>query len=181
VRGADEVLRVLRKLDELAPTERQKALDSLRSEYGKVESNPVLPPEDVDLGRYLALAAADQARVTARHFVSDLLAADASGLLAHCGLPFFLEDRRVDRTEDLRQDWVRSLKSKRTDLLALHDLEILSPQEMEKRHGPPPRRLAAWGWKSPGVVLAVAHLSGHAVVLLLRPVGAAWQVVGYHD
>jgi hypothetical protein len=181
VRGAEEVQRALKKLGELPPAEQPKALEALRAEHGGLDSNPVLPPADLDLARYLGLAPVDQARVTARHFVADLIAADASGLLAHCGFPFFLEDLRVDRPEELRALWARSLKSKRTDLLAFLDLEVLTPAEMEKKYGPPPRRLGGWGWRAPGALLAVANLSGHAAVLLLRPAGAAWQVVGYHD
>lgn len=180
-RGADEVQRTVKRLPELTPPERQKALDALQAEFGGAESSPVLPPGDLELGPYLGLPPADQARVTARHFVGALIAADASGLLAHCGFPFHLEDHRVDRAEDLRADWIRSLKAKRTDLLMLLDLEVLTPAEMEKKHGPPPRRLASWSWRAPGALLAVANLSGHAVVLLLRPMGAAWQVVAYHD
>jgi len=172
---------VVKRLPELSPAERQKALDALQAEYGGADSSPVLPPGDLELGPYLGLAPTDQARLIVRHFVGALIAADASSLLGHCGFPFYLEDRRVDRPEDLRQDWVKSLRSKRTDLLVLFGVEVLSPAEMEKKYGSPPRRLGAWAWRTPGSLLAVANLSGHAVVLLLRPMGATWQVVAYHD
>jgi len=102
-------------------------------------------------------------------------------MLAHCGLPFMLEDRRIDRADELRSEWVKNLRAKRTDLLVLYDVELLTPPEMEKKYGAPPRRLSGWSWRSANTSLAVGNLSGHAMVLLLRPVGAAWQIVGFHD
>lgn len=180
-RGTDEVLRQIKRLKDLPPAERQKVADQLRREFGSSDVNPILPPGDLDLDRYTDLPSIDQARVTARHFFNDLIAADTPGMLAHCGLPFMLEDRRIDRADELRADWARSLRAKRTDLLVLYDIELLTPAEMEKKYGPPPRRLSSWSWRAPNAFVAVANLSGHAAVLLLRPVGAAWQIVGFHD
>lgn len=180
-KGADEVARKIKRLGELPQPERDKLVAQLRKEYGASDINPILPPGDLDLQRFSELSAVDQARVTARHFFTDLIAADTPGMLAHCGLPFMMEDRRIDRAEDLRSDWVKSLRSKRTDLLVLYDVEVLSPAEMEKKYGTPPRRLSSWGWRGANAYLAVGNLSGHAMVLLLRPVGAAWQIVGFHD
>ena len=103
-------------------------------------------------------------------------------MLAHCGLPFWVEDRRIDRPDDLRGIWQKSVRTHRTDLLKLYDLEILTPQEMEKKYGLPPRRLQGWNWRASGVgYFAIANLSGHATVVMLKSVGAAWQVIAYHD
>ena len=77
--------------------------------------------------------------------------------------------------------WTRSLRSRRTDLLKLYSVEILTPAEMEKKYGKPPARLSAWPLKSGTTFVAVANLSGHAAIVLLRQAGAAWQVVGFHD
>lgn len=178
---ADEVARKIKRLRDLPQPERDKLVEQLRNEYGSSDVNPLLPPGDLDLQRFSELPAVDQARVTARHFFTDLIAADTPGMLAHCGLPFMMEDRRIDRAEDLRSDWVKNLRAKRTDLLVLYDVEILSPAEMEKKYGPPPRRLSSWSWRGANAYLAVGNLSGHAMVLLLKPVGAAWQIVGFHD
>lgn len=180
-RGVDQVLRQLKRIKELPPAERQKAAEQLRKEFGNADVNPILPPGDLDLDRYADLPSVDQARVTARHFFSDLIAADSQGMLAHCGLPFAMEDRRIDRADELRAEWIKSLRAKRTDLLVLYDIELLTPAEMEKKFGPPPRRLSSWSWRAPNTYLAVANLSGHAAVLLLKPVGAAWQIIGFHD
>ena len=181
IKGADEVNRQIKRLKELSPGERLKLIEHLHKEFGLNEVNPVLPPSDLDLDHYADLPSIDQAKVTARHFFTALIAADSPGMLAHCGLPFMMEDRRIERGEELRGDWTKSLRAKRTDLLVLYDVEILTPAEMEKKYGPPPRRLSSWSWRGANTYLAVGNLSGRAMVLLLRPAGAAWQVVAFHD
>jgi hypothetical protein len=52
---------------------------------------------------------------------------------------------------------------------------------MEKKYGKPPARLSSWAWRQPNTFVAVGNLSGHATILLLHQVGAAWQVIGFHD
>jgi hypothetical protein len=180
-KGADEAAKLLKKWGELKPAERLPMLEQVQKQYGQTGSNPVLPPPDFDFDKYTALTAIDQARITARDFFSDLVTNDTTGLLAHSGFPFMLEDRRFERPEDLRHEWLKSLRSKRTDLLKLYEVEVLTPTDMEKKYGPPPRRLASWNWRGSNTYLAVANLSGHAAIVMLKPVGAAWQVVAYHD
>lgn len=181
VKGADEVARLLKKWPDMKPEERDAALAALQKQYGASESNPVLPPSAFDFNRYVSLSPIDQARATARDFFVDLLGADSAGLLAHSGFPFFLEDHRFEKPEELKSEWLKHLRSKRTDLVKLYDLELLTPAEMEKKYGPPPRRLSSWNWRSQNTYVGVANLSGHAAIVLLRQVGAAWQVVAYHD
>ena len=180
-KGVDDVQKLLKRLPEMSLEDRTKAIAQIQKQYGSAEANPVLPPVDMDLEKYAELPAVDQARVSARHFFTDLINADPTAILAHCGFPFMLEDRRVDRPDELRADWVKSLHSKRTDLLKLYDLEVLTPQEMVKKFGAPPRRLSSWGFRAPNTFVGVANLSGHAAVVVLKQVGAAWQVVAYHD
>jgi hypothetical protein len=178
-KGADDATRLLKKWPELKPEERLAAIEQVRKQMGV--GNPVLPPADFDFGGYAGLSPADQARVTARHFFIDLVGGETSGLVAHCGFPFFMEDRRFERPDELRSEWGKNLRTKRTDLLKLYDVEVLTPAEMEKKYGAPPRRLSAWGWRGQGTFLAVGNVSGHAVVIMLKQVGAAWQVVAYSD
>ena len=180
-KGADEVKRLVDKLPSMKPEERAAALEAIAKQFGQVESNPVLPSNDVDLDKYLGLPTADQAEVVARGFFNDLIAADTGRLVARAGYPFFLEARRVDRPEDLRTQWGKSLRSRRADLLKLYSVEVFLPADMEKKYGKPPARLSAWNWRSPNTYVAVGNLSGHAAVLLLHQAGAAWQVVGFHD
>ncbi len=180
-KGADEVKRLMEKLPSMKPEDRAAALEAMIKQYGQVDSNPVLPGNDVDLDKYLGLTAAEQAEVVARGFFTDLIAADTGKLVARAGYPFFMEARRVDRPDDLRTQWGKSLRSRRADLLKLYSVEVFLPADMEKKYGKPPARLSAWNWRSPNTYVAVGNLSGHAAVLLLHQAGAAWQVVGFHD
>ena len=141
----------------------------------------MLPGVDVDLDRYLSLEPAQQAQVIARGFFLDLIAADTGRLVARSGFPFFMEAKRIDRPDDLRTAWGKSLRSRRADLLKLYSVDVFLPADMEKKYGKPPQRLNAWNWRSPNTYVAVGNLSGHATVLLLHQAGAAWQVVGFHD
>jgi hypothetical protein len=180
-KGADEVSRLIAKLPNMKPDERLAAVQALAKQFGAAESSPVLPTEDIDLEKYLGLAPADQAQVVARGFFLDLIAAETGKLVARSGYPFFMETRRIDRPDDLRTQWGKSLRSRRTDLLKLYSVEVFLPADMEKKYGKPPARLSAWNWRSPNTYVAVGNLSGHATVLLLHQAGAAWQVIGFHD
>lgn len=180
-RGADEVQRLLQKLPSMKPEERAAALEAASKQFGQVESNPVLPGSEVDLDRYLGLEPAQQVQVVARGFFTDLIGGETARLVARAGYPFFMEARRVDRPEELRTQWGKSLRSRRADLLKLYSVEVFLPADMEKKYGKPPQRLSAWNWRSPNTYVAVGNLSGHATVLLLHQAGAAWQVIGFHD
>lgn len=180
-RGADDVTSILRKLPGMKPDDRQVAIQQLQRQFGNVESNPVLPTGDIDLAAYLNLLPQEQVLVIARAFFSDVIAGDAAHLVARSGFPFFMEARRVDRPEELLAQWGKSLRSRRTDLLKLYSVEVLTPADMEKKYGKAPARLNGWNLKAPNTYVAIGNLSGHASILLLRQVGATWQVVGFHD
>lgn len=180
-KGADEVTRLIQKLPTMSEAERVEALETLMKQYGSAETNPVLPGADTDLDAYLGLPPKDQAAVVARGFMTDLIEGDSSRLVARAGLPFFIEGRRIDRADDLKTEWSRTLRSRRTDLLTLYGLEVFAAADMEKKHGKAPQRLSNWSWRAPNTWVAVANVSGHATVLLLRQAGATWQVVGFHD
>ncbi|MEW6434182.1 MAG: hypothetical protein AB1730_21995 [Myxococcota bacterium] len=180
-RVADEVQRAAKKAQELPPEARPAALEELQKQFGGLDINPVLPPKGWDMGRFMELTPQDQARVVARRFFEDLIAGDGRAMVAASGLPFALEDRRIERIDELRSEWARILRSRRADLLTLYSMEILTPAEMEKKYGRPPQRLSRWDTRGPNTFLAVGNLSGHAAVLLLRQVGITWQVLGFHD
>ena len=180
-KGADEVSRVMAKLPSMKPDERAAAIEAMVKQYGQAESNPVLPSGDIDLDSYLGLAPAEQAQVVARGFFTDLIAAETGRLVARAGYPFFMEARRVDRPEELRTQWGKSLRSRRADLLKLYSVDVFLLADMEKKYGKAPARLSAWCWRAPNTYVAVGNLSGHATVLLLHQAGAAWQVIGFHD
>ena len=180
-KGADEVNKLIAKLPNMKPEERAAAIEQISKAFGQVESNPVLPGADVDLDKYLGLKPEEQAEVVARGFFTDLIAADTARLVARAGYPFYLEARRVDRAEELRTHWGKSLRTRRADLLKLYSVEVFLPADIEKKYGKPPARLSSWAWRQPNTYVAVGNLSGHATILLLHQVGAAWQVIGFHD
>lgn len=180
-KAADEVVRAVKKALELPPDQRLDALHAIQKQYGVAEANPVAPPVGWDMERFMALPPQDQALVVARRFFEDLIAGDGRALVAASGLPFYLEDRRVDRADELRSEWARLLRSRRADLLSLYGVEILSAADMEKKYGRMPQRLSGWSTRGANTFLAVGNLSGHATVILLRQVGVAWQVLGFHD
>jgi len=171
----------MQKLPAMTPEERALAIAAIQKQFGQVESNPVLPSGEIDLEKYLELTPAQQVEVMARGFFNDLIAGDTNRVVARAGFPFFMEGRRVDRPEDLKTQWGKTLRSRRADLLKLYSVEVLLPADMEKKYGKAPQRLSGWNWRSPNTYLAVGNLSGHATILLLRQAGAAWQVVGFHD
>ncbi len=172
----EELTRLLAKLKDAPIEQRQGLIDEIQKKFAAM-----VPGVDIDVGKYRELSEADQAKVIARDFLTDVLAGNASGAAAKCGVPFVMEDHRIDHAEDLRTEWARHLRSKRTDLMSVYDIEVLTPADMEKKYGKAPQRLQSWNWRSSGTLFAVANVSGRASVMLMKQFGAVWQVVGYHD
>ncbi len=92
-----------------------------------------------------------------------------------------LEDRRFDTEDELFAVWLKNLREKRTDLLTLYGLEVLTPADMEKKYGKPPARLAQFPYKAARSYVVVGNLSGHAAVVVFRQVGTRWKAAAYHD
>jgi hypothetical protein len=181
-RQADELARAAAKLKELQGAEREKAAEELRKRAAALIGNPVVPPREFDLEAFYTLTDAEQALVVSRAFFEALVTGDAGRVAEFAGLPFMLEDRRIERPDELRSTWAKHLRSKRTDLVTLYGVEVFTPAELEKRHGPPPARLRGWTWRGGGqVFMAVANLSGRAAVVQLKPAGGTWQIVAFHD
>ena len=122
-----------------------------------------------------------QVMALAKQFFADLIAGNSAALVEESGFPFYLENRKVTQSRELLQEWTRNLNRKRTDLLVLYGIEVLTPAEMEKKYGKPPKHLAAIPWRGPDTYLAVANLSGHAAVTIFRRVDGAWRVIAFHD
>ncbi len=180
-KGADEAQRLKTQLPKLSAEEQKAAVETFRKKFAEPDVNPVAPPADVDFAAFSELDDVGQATVIVRSFFNALTAGDVVKLMRFQGLPFSLEERKLDKPEDLRLEWTRQVRAKRTDLLQLYGVKILTPTEMEKQYGKPPARLAQWNWRAPKTLVAVANVSGRARILLLRQVGASWQIVGFHD
>ncbi|HZH76011.1 MAG TPA: hypothetical protein VEY88_08260 [Archangium sp.] len=122
----------------------------------------------------------DEVRDEARYLLSYLLTGDVRSTLQMLSFPFQLEERSFDTPEALVVTWVKQLRQKRTDLVTLYDIEVLSYGDMEKKYGKPPARLGALATRGE-VYAAVANLSGRAAVILYRREGVSWKAFAYTD
>lgn len=185
----DQLQRQIEKMRAMNPEDAAKAAADLANRMPKVSpesftKSPTLAgptaviPEVKD---YSTLPETEQVKYSAREFFTQLIAGDARNITNNCGLPFQLEERRLQTPEELFQEWLRNLRAKRTDLLTLYDIEVLAPADMEKKYGKPPQRLSQLPWRGQKTYVAVANLSGHAAIAVFRQAGASWVVVGYAD
>ncbi len=179
----EDIAKELEKVHGLPPAEQAQKMQELMKRLPDVRGMAPAGFQGETYANYLALPEGEQASVVARHFFNQLIAGNARAVTEAAALPFQLEDRRVNSGDELFQEWVKALRSKRSDLLTLYGIEMLSPAEMEKKYGKPPARLSNLPWKNSKTVIAVANLSGHAAVAVLKqhPSGIGWQVVAYHD
>jgi hypothetical protein len=180
-KGLDEITRVQKTLAALSNEDRRAALEKLKIQFGDASSNSALPPNSFELSKYVELPEREQVMLIVRYFFQAMGNADNSQLISVCGLPFFLEDKRVEKSDDLKMDWNRSLRGKRTDLGTLYGIDVFTRAEMEAKFGKPPARLSRWDFKATKAFFAVANVSGFAHVVMLKSVGLTWQVVGFHD
>jgi hypothetical protein len=149
-------------------------------------SHPTVPGLPPTSGADSKLTAEEYARklvrTEARFIFENLISGDARSAAADLGYPFQLEDKRYNTAEELVAVWVKQLRQKRTDLITLYDVEVLSMEEMEKKYGKSPARLGLGNLKEPGIYAAVGNLSGRAAVLLFRaPKGTDPVAFAYTD
>jgi hypothetical protein len=104
----------------------------------------------------------------ARAIFENLLLGDVRSFAEELLYPFQLEDKRYATAPELVAAWVKQLRQKRTDLVTLYGIEVLSLAEMEKKYGKAPARLGLGALREPELYAAVANLSGHPAVLLFR-------------
>jgi hypothetical protein len=96
--------------------------------------------------------------------------------------PFYIEGQYFNSAEAAQDAWTRILQARADVEFRLEGLELLTPAEMETRYGKPPQRLASLPWKGPHTYIAVANLSGHPAVLVLRaPTSGAAQLLAFTD
>ncbi len=123
----------------------------------------------------------EEVRDEARYLLSSLLTGDVRGTVPMLVFPFQLEERKFETPESLVVTWVKQLRNKRTDLITLYDVEVLTYAELEKKHGKPPARLGAIIPRGGEVYAAVANLSGRAAVVLYRQTEEGWKAFAYTD
>jgi hypothetical protein len=189
--SAEELQRQLERIRKMPAVESSEAMQELFRKFPEL-ANPNAPlaagghghPDSMDplALKMGALTEAEQVKYTARLVFNSIIAGDARSLVLNSAYPFQLEDRRLEMPDELHKEWLKNLRSKRTDLLTLYDVEVFTPAEMEKKYGRPPARLSALPWKAPKTLVAIGNLSGRAAVAVFRahPSGR-WQLIGYHD
>jgi hypothetical protein len=105
---------------------------------------------------------------------------DVEGVVAFSRAPFSFDGRPAATADDIKKGWARYLADNPLRHATLYGLEVLPYEEMVKRYGPVPAKLADLPLK--GAVIAVANIDGRANLALLRkdPTGA-WRVYAFSD
>lgn len=122
----------------------------------------------------------NQVRSVARYLFQTLILGDARTVASELVFPFQLEDKKYGTPDELVNAWVKQLRTRRTDLVTLYDVEVLSLPEMEKKYGKPPARLGLNLAGQQGYA-AVGNLSGHAAIFLFRNTPEGWRAFAYTD
>jgi hypothetical protein len=163
-----------------APTEAKAAPAAPAPVAKPPPAPPTVPPGEYD--QDTDAARRDRAKSAARFILENLLNGDARRVVSELLYPFQLEDKKYGTPEELVAAWVKQLRLKRTDLITLYDIEVLSVPEMEKKYGRSPARLGLGNLKDPDIYVAVGNLSGHAAILLLRvPENSQARAFAYTD
>lgn len=125
-------------------------------------------------------AARNHVRSVGRYLFQSLILGDARSISSEFVYPFQLEDKRYGGSEELVAAWVKELRSKRTDLVTLYNVEVLTFPELEKRYGKSPARL---GLNLAGVqgYAAVGNLSGRPAIFLFRQTPEGLRAFAYTD
>ena len=119
-----------------------------------------------------------QVAAAARRFLLALLARQPAELAPLCG-PSFSFDGRVEKGPDrIRARWAESLTGESGGDRLL-DLAVAPAAEAQAKLGKPPRRIAPL--LAPGTWVAVADVSGRAVVVTFARQGSAWLATGIQD
>jgi hypothetical protein len=180
-----EVSRQLERIKKMSPEESAEAARKMADEFGPMagEHRPLESP-DVDLidsKGFSALPDVEQVRIMARLFASHIVSGDARNLVLLSSFPFQLEDRNLATPEELHTEWLKNLRNKRTDVLTLYGVDVLTPAEMEKKYGRPPPRLSRLPLHQPRTFVTVNNLSGHAAIVVWRMIQSQWHAVAYTD
>lgn len=147
-----------------------------------VELNrPELPPIPEDAPRTPEEIRLADIKTSARFLFQTLLTGDVRSTANELFYPFQLEEKRYATPEELVASWVKQLRLKRTDLVTLYDVEVLSLEAMEKKYGKAPARLGLDLRGVKDVWVAVGNLSGRAGVFLYKPYGNEYRAFAYTD
>ena len=137
------------------------------------------PAESATRGKAETRAPEDDLGIVARQFFAKLLKRDIAGATTFCRTPFFFEGKSVNSPEEVRKRWAAAVSSRAVERIVLYGIDVLTPEEMVKKYGEAPSKLAAWPLK--GGMITIANLSGQAAVVLWKKSNNVWSAIGYHD
>jgi ketosteroid isomerase-like protein len=112
-------------------------------------------------------------------FLDALVAGDPDALAAASADRFSFDGEVRAGRDAVRRGWREILSRRPGPTPALLDLELLPAADAVARLGPPPVRVAPLAVR--GTWVAVANVSGRAVILFVSRDGARWAVAGLHD
>jgi hypothetical protein len=125
--------------------------------------------------------AAVQVQKLGKAFFDALLAGNARAAAELSTVPFVLEDKTLRTLRDLEDEWDKQLRVRRTDLLTVDSVEVMTPVEAEKKFGQPPKRLTQLPWKNAGSFVVVGRLSGRPAVAIFKESAGSFKAIGYTD
>ncbi|NTX13602.1 hypothetical protein HUA76_22600 [Myxococcus sp. CA056] len=120
-------------------------------------------------------------QTSARFLFQCLLTGDVRSTANELFYPFQLEEKRFGTPEELVAAWVKQLRLKRTDLVTLFDVEVMTLEAMEKKYGKAPARLGLDLRNMKDIWVAVGNLSGRAGVFVYKPYGDEHRAFAYTD
>jgi hypothetical protein len=115
----------------------------------------------------------------ALRFLDALVAGDPDALTAASAERFSFDGQVETGRDTVRREWRTHLDRRAGRAAALLDLDLRPAADAVARYGPPPARVSSLA--RPGAWVAVANVSGRAVVLFLVRSGGGWTVAGMHD
>ncbi len=119
-----------------------------------------------------------QVAAAARRFLELLLAGRAVELAAACSPTFSFDGRTSGGAEGVRTRWVEVLAARGGEHAVLLDLAVAPAAEAQAQLGKPPKRIASL--LAPGSWVAVANLSGRALVIVFARHAGSWLATGIH-
>jgi len=122
----------------------------------------------------------DRVRVAAaaRRFAEALLSRKATEVAALCASSFSFDGRLASGAEQVRARWEEVLAARDGVPEALLDLAVMPVPEAQARLGKPPKRLAPL--LTPSAWVAVADLSGRALVIVFARQGSGFVATAIH-
>jgi hypothetical protein len=101
-----------------------------------------------------------------------LVARDLDSLCQLTPAPFSFDGVEAHNREEVRRAWTRVLQRHTVSGRKLGAIEVLSYEELVKRYGPPPERLASLPFA--GSEAAVADLGGRLTIILMKKRGTGY-------